>query len=459
MTSTRLRPVVLGVVVLALALFSVLWQARPAFASTVTVLGTNAPPGATFTFTAGPGIPPTFGGVVNSTEYILAPGAYTVVWNPVSDARGACTITPSSTNFTVTSSSTNVIDRPTAVYSCPASIPPDTSITGQPTNPANTGSAVFSFTGTDNVTAPTDLTFQCALDGAAFTGCTEPQTYTGLADGSHTFQVRARDEDGNVDPTPASYTWVVQTDTVPPETTITAQPPDPTNQTGASFSFTGTDNLGVAGFQCSLDGTAFSACTSPQTYTSLSQGSHTFQVRAKDAGGTVDPTPASYTWTVDTTAPTVTVPANITADATSNAGAVVTFTASATDTDPENPAVSCTPASGSTFAIATTTVNCSATDAAGNTGTNSFTVTVRGAAEQLTTLVGSVRAVGPGTSLLSKAQAAQAALAAGNVTDACGFLGAMINEARAQSGQRLTVTQARQIIADATRIRAVLACR
>ncbi len=154
---------------------------------------------------------------------------------------------------------------------------------------------------------------------------------------------RARDEDGNVDPTPASYTWVVQTDTVPPDTTITAQPADPTNQTSASFSFTGVDNLGVTGFQCALDGTAFSACTSPQTYSSLSQGSHTFQVRTKDAGGTVDPTPASYTWTVDTTAPAVTVPANITAEATGNAGAVVTFTASATDTDPENPAVSCAP--------------------------------------------------------------------------------------------------------------------
>jgi hypothetical protein len=102
---------------------------------------------------------------------------------------------------------------------------------------------LFSFMGTDKVTAPTELTFQCALDGTAFTACTEPQTHTGLADGSHTFQVRARDEDGNVDPTPASYTWVVQTDTVPPDTTITAQPADPTNQTSASFSFTGVDNL------------------------------------------------------------------------------------------------------------------------------------------------------------------------------------------------------------------------
>ncbi len=106
-------------------------------------------------------------------------------------------------------------------------------------------------------------------------------------------------------------------------------------------------------------------------------------------------------------------------------------------------------------------MNCSATDAAGNTGTNSFTVTVRGGAEQLATLERSVRGVGPGTSLLSKAQAAQAALAAlaaGLVADACSVLRAMINEARAQSGQRLTVAQAQQIIADTARIRAVLAC-
>ena len=103
-------------------------------------------------------------------------------------------------------------------------------------------------------------------------------------------------------------------------------------------------------------------------------------------------------------------------------------------------------------------MNCSATDAAGNTGTNSFTVTVRGGADQLATLEGSVRGVGPGHEPAEKAQAAQAALAAGLVPDACSVLRAMINEARAQSGQRMTVAQAQQIIADTARIRAVLAC-
>lgn len=80
----------------------------------------------------------------------------------------------------------------------------------------------------------------------------------------------------------------------------------------------------------------------------------------------------------DTTPPVVTVPQNITVEATSAAGAVVTFTATATDeTSPANPVVTCLPASGSTFGLGTTTVNCSATDDHGNTGANFFNVTVQ----------------------------------------------------------------------------------
>jgi hypothetical protein len=79
----------------------------------------------------------------------------------------------------------------------------------------------------------------------------------------------------------------------------------------------------------------------------------------------------------DTTAPTLHLPANITEEATGASGKVVNFTATADDANPAHPAVTCTPASGSTFAIGTTTVNCEATDAAGNKATGSFTVTVQ----------------------------------------------------------------------------------
>lgn len=79
---------------------------------------------------------------------------------------------------------------------------------------------------------------------------------------------------------------------------------------------------------------------------------------------------------VDTTAPSLTLPADITTTATGPAGAEVTFTATASDLVDGSVAVNCTPASGSTFALATTTVNCSASDSRGNLSTGGFQVTV-----------------------------------------------------------------------------------
>jgi DNA/RNA endonuclease G (NUC1) len=80
---------------------------------------------------------------------------------------------------------------------------------------------------------------------------------------------------------------------------------------------------------------------------------------------------------VDTTPPVITVPANITAEATSAAGAVVTYSASAVDQVDGPTTVTCIPVSGSTFALGTTTVNCSSTDAHNNTANKSFSITVR----------------------------------------------------------------------------------
>jgi HYR domain len=74
--------------------------------------------------------------------------------------------------------------------------------------------------------------------------------------------------------------------------------------------------------------------------------------------------------------PTITVPSEITTVQTSPAGAVVTYTATATPVDSVLRSFSCTPASGSTFAVGTTTVTCTATDGHENTATASFQVTV-----------------------------------------------------------------------------------
>lgn len=101
-------------------------------------------------------------------------------------------------------------------------------------------------------------------------------------------------DDGSGAPPPA--------DTTPPDTTITAGPADgsTTTSTDASFSFTSTE---AGTFQCALDGAAWSACSSPQAYSGLSQTSHTFQVRAIDQAGNVDATPASRSWTVSAPTP------------------------------------------------------------------------------------------------------------------------------------------------------------
>jgi PKD repeat protein len=97
-----------------------------------------------------------------------------------------------------------------------------------------------------------------------------------------------------------SSSFTVITDTTPPDTTITSGPPGTTASSSATFQFGATE---ASTFECSLDATAFAACSSPTTYTALADGSYTFRVRATDAAGNTDPTPAQQTWTVRHNAP------------------------------------------------------------------------------------------------------------------------------------------------------------
>jgi hypothetical protein len=85
----------------------------------------------------------------------------------------------------------------------------------------------------------------------------------------------------------------------------------------------------------------------------------------------------SIPYVLDTTPPVITTPSDMTVIATSTAGAVVNFTVTATDGVDGTVPVTCTPPSGSTFAPGKTTVNCSASDAAGNPASKSFTVWVQ----------------------------------------------------------------------------------
>jgi len=180
---------------------------------------------------------------------------------------------------------------------------PDTTILSGPSGSVSDTSATFTFASSE-----LGSTFACKLDAADFAACNSGIAYGPLADGLHTFQVQAINAAGQVDPTPATRSWAV--DTTPPDTMITSGPTN-TTSTSASFSFASTESGGE--FACSLDAAPFAPCTSPTGYSALAGGSHNFLVRATDAAGNVDPTPATSAWQVtivaDTTPPTVSLTA------------------------------------------------------------------------------------------------------------------------------------------------------
>jgi len=236
-------------------------------------------------------------------------------------------------------------------YQTPNASPPDTSLVSTPETLTNQTSAQFVF-----VSSKSPSTFQCSLDGAPATACTSPDSFSGVADGRHTFSVAATDSSGIVDASPATYAWTV--DTVVPDTTFSSTPPDP-NNAAASFTMQTDSDSTLA---CSLDNATFTACTSPVSIplSSLPDGQHTFRARGIDGAGNVDATPASFTWTTDTVPPTVTLTATPLAIDTST-------TATFRWTTSESGAFSCS--------VDTTTL---ASCGSGTSGTKAFTGLVQG---------------------------------------------------------------------------------
>lgn len=183
---------------------------------------------------------------------------------------------------------------------------PSTVLLTAPPSPSASSSATFTFTGNDPGGTGVQR-YECKLDLGPWDACSSGgETLSGLTDGVHNFAVRAIDGVGNMDHLGVSHTWTV--DTAAPTTTMSLQPAGATAATSASFAFTGADfGAGVTGFECQLDAGAWEVCTSPQTLTGLADGTRTFRVRALDGAGNSDPTPATSTWTVDTTAPSTVI--------------------------------------------------------------------------------------------------------------------------------------------------------
>jgi hypothetical protein len=142
------------------------------------------------------------------------------------------------------------------------------------------------------------VTVTCQIDSdPVVTPCTSPFTPGApLSPGAHSVTVTATDAAGNV----GSDTEAFTVDTTPPDTIIDSGPtgifePGKTNDSTPTFTFHSTKS---GTFECKVDAGAFAPCTSPYTTPFLADGPHTFQVRAKDSVGNVDPTPATSSFTV-----------------------------------------------------------------------------------------------------------------------------------------------------------------
>jgi hypothetical protein len=275
--------ILLGVLALGAIGVGGLALAAPAPATPTITSGPPSPTtstSATFTFTGEPGA--TF-------ECRLDASAYTACTSP----NTYPSLTSSSHTFRVRAIKSGKRSGDavyTWVVSADTTPPPIPTITSGPASPTNSTNASFAFTNTE-----AGVSYVCRVDTAPFVACTSPKSYSGIANGAHTFQVKARDLVGN-ESGEASRAWAV--DTVPPAAPLLVDyPEDGTSDTTATFTFTGEAG---AVFQCSKEHGPYAPCTSPHTYTPVDlgdNGQHWFEVRAVDAAGNVSAV-TSHNWKI-----------------------------------------------------------------------------------------------------------------------------------------------------------------
>jgi 6-phosphogluconolactonase (cycloisomerase 2 family) len=276
--------------------------ARPGQASSFNASASTASSGQTvarYDWNFGDGQTASNGGATPTHTY-SAEGNYTATVTVTDDA--GCSTGRTFTGQTVSCNGSSV-----ATISHTVSVdgtPPDTLIdsAGHGTSANTTPS--FSFHSTES-----GSTFQCSIDtgSASWGACSGPgatHTSSVLADGTYTFRVRATDAQGNTDATPATETFTV--DTTPPNTIIDSVAHGTTADSTPTFDFHSTES--GSGYQCSIDtGTAsWGSCSGPSashTPSDLTDGTYSFRVRATDASGNTDPSPATESFTVDTTPP------------------------------------------------------------------------------------------------------------------------------------------------------------
>jgi hypothetical protein len=150
----------------------------------------------------------------------------------------------------------------------------------------NSTSYSVSFTG------DADATFLCSVDSAPYTPCTSPLELTGLTDGWHSINVTSVDAAGNKS-ADASISLSVDTK-APAAPVVTGTATGLTTATSSDVSFTAEAG---ATFTCSIDGGAWTACTSPLALSGLGLGAHTVSVKATDSIGNVSEA-GTVNWTI-----------------------------------------------------------------------------------------------------------------------------------------------------------------
>lgn len=259
--------------------------------------------------------------------------------------------------------------------------------------------------------------------------------------GENSVNCTATDEAGNVGT--ASFV-VIGVDTTGPAVTITGDSPVEVG-TPALFTASAYDNVsGFVAVSCSR-ASGFAA----------QLGNNMVTCTAADGAG--NPGSANITIVgVDTKRPALSLPANITVDATGPTGAVVSYSVTATDSpNPAAPTVACSPASGTPFPIGTGTVSCTATDASGNSATGSFSVTVRGPQQLVSSLQALAAAAGmtQGDNNLDNVLKHLAKPAGNTLNAACNNLDAFIKKAG-----KLAAPQGPAVVAAGQRLRVVIGC-
>jgi hypothetical protein len=166
----------------------------------------------------------------------------------------------------------------------PDTIPPETEVVSGPEKLTRSANADFEFSGSDNLTPPAQIAFSCSLDGSAFAPCSQDLTTYG---GQHRLEVRGTDELGNVEQTPAEYSWRV--DLTRP-TTPRMRVRLAGGRVRVSLSARDEDDPAqTLRFLCSLDRHQMRSC--PARFTRpVRKGRHRLRARAIDPAGNVSAT-------------------------------------------------------------------------------------------------------------------------------------------------------------------------